>query len=653
MFKRLQTPGKIGNLQVKNRMIMAPMAMQEPDKDGVISDRMIEYYVERARGGVGLITTVGLFVTPSEESIPGIWDDKFIPGIKRLVDAVHKAGSKIAVQLATSGGRVDFTHPNAASDMPGDIPRGTWDYLKAPYKKPKILNTAELDEWVERHTAAAMRAQEAGADAIQVHGAGPYLVADLLSPWINTRTDKYGGNFESRAKYCVDLVKMARKRLGKDFPIIYKFTADQRVDGGFTLSDGLVLAQMIEEAGADALDVVSGAFSSTCWYIPTQAHPEACNRQMSAAIKGGVNIPVFLGGKIGDPFLAEEILERGDADFISLGRPLIADPEFPNKALKGRVEDIRKCLFCHVCFQRVIWSMDDLLGRSGGRCTVNPRAGRESVVKAPISAKSVKKVLVIGGGPAGMEAARTASIRGHDVTLWEKSDKLGGLLNVAVIPPHKKDLSNLLEWDLNQLKKLPVTIELKREATPVMVASFAPDVVIVATGSTPLTPDIPGLEENKTSKVVTALDVLEGKKEVGEWVVVLGGELVGCETAEYLADRGKKVIITRRSDLMAVDVPGCTRTLLLRRLEEKGVIMMPRVNYEEITQAGLVVSSGESRRTLLKADSIVLAVGASPNNYLYHQLKGRVSECYAVGDCVSPRHLLEAIEEGADVASKI
>jgi 2,4-dienoyl-CoA reductase-like NADH-dependent reductase (Old Yellow Enzyme family)/thioredoxin reductase len=653
MFKRLQTPGKIGSLQIKNRMIMAPMAMQEPDKDGVVSDRMIEYFVERAKGGVGLITTVGFFVTPSAESIPSIWDDRFIPGLKKMIDAIHKAGSKVALQLATSGGRVDFAHPNAASDMPGEIPRGTWDYLKAPYRKPKIVTTAELDEWIEKHTTAAVRAKKSGADAIQIHGAGPYLVADLTSPWINTRTDKYGGDFEGRAKFCVDLVKTSRAALGKDFPIIYKFTADQRLDGGFALSDGILMAQMIEEAGANAIDVVSGAFNSTCWYIPTQAHPIACNRQLSAAIKGAVNIPVFLGGKIGDPFLAEEILERGDADFISLGRPLIADPDFPNKALEGRVEDIRKCLFCHVCFQRVIWSMDNLLGRSGGRCTVNPRAGRESIIKVAKPAKSIKKVLVIGGGPAGMEAAKTTALRGHKVTLWEKSDKLGGLLNVAIIPPHKQDLNNLLEYNLSQLKKLPVNIELGKEATPAMVAGFAPDVVIVATGSTPFTPKIPGLEENRVSKVVTAIDVLEGKKEIGEWIVVIGGELVGCETAEYLADRGKKVIITRRSDLMAIDVPGCTRAMLLRRLEDKGVLMMPRVKYEAITQAGLLISSGGSRKTLLRADTIVLAAGSNPNDDLYKIIKDKVRECYAIGDCMKPRHILEAVDEGMDVGSKI
>jgi 2,4-dienoyl-CoA reductase-like NADH-dependent reductase (Old Yellow Enzyme family)/thioredoxin reductase len=653
MFKRLQTPGKIGSLQIKNRMIMAPMAMQEPDKNGVVSDRMIEYFVERARGGVGLITTVGFFVTPSAESVPSIWDDRFIPGLKRMIDAIHKAGSKVAVQLATSGGRVDFAHPNAASDMPGEIPRGTWDYLKAPYRKPKIVTTAELDEWIEKHTAAAVRAQKAGADAIQIHGAGPYLVADLVSPWINTRTDKYGGDFKGRAKYCVDLVRTSRTALGRDFPIIYKFSADQRLDGGFALSDGVLMAQMIEEAGANALDVVSGAFSSTCWYIPTQAHPDACNRQMSSAIKGAVHIPVFLGGKIDNPFLAEEILERGDADFISLGRPLIADPEFPNKVLEGQVEDIRKCLFCHVCFQRVIWSMDDLLGRSGGRCTVNPRAGRESIVKTVKPARSKKKVLVIGGGPAGMEAARNAAIRGHQVTLWEKSNKLGGLLNLAMIPPYKETLNNLLEWDLTQLRKLPVIVELRREGNAASVGAFAPDVVIVATGSTPLTPDILGLEENRASKVVTALDVLEGKKSVGEWVVVIGGELVGCETAEFLADRGKKVVITRRGDLMAVDVPGCTRALLLRRLVEKGVILMPKVKYEEITQAGLMISSGGSHKTLLRADTIILAAGSNPNNDLFKTLKGQVPECYAIGDCVKPRHILEAVEEGMDVALKI
>jgi 2,4-dienoyl-CoA reductase-like NADH-dependent reductase (Old Yellow Enzyme family)/thioredoxin reductase len=652
MFKQLFGSGSIGKLQLKNRMIMAPMAMQEPDENGMVSERIINYYRARAVGGVGLIITVAFFVNPMARGNLGIWDDKFIPGLKRLVDTIHKAGSKIAIQIGTSGGRTDFTETCAASEIPVDIPRGTYESLYAPYRKPKVVTATELDEWIEKHTAGAKRIQEAGADAIQVHGGATYLIADLLSPLVNNRTDKYGGDFKGRAKFCVDLVKKAREKLGKDYPIIYKLTADQRMDGGFALSDAVLLAQMIEEAGADALDVVSGSFSGLCWNIPTQAHPPGCNRLLSAAIKRAVNIPVSVGGKIGDPFLAEEILERGEADFITLGRPLIADPDFPRKSLRGQVEDIRKCIYCHSCFQRVILSKENYFGRSGGRCTVNSRVGREDQPEIK-PARRAKKVLVIGGGPAGMEAARIAAIRGHEVTLWEKAGRLGGLLNLAILPPHKQDLGGLLEYDLNQLRKLPVIVELRREASPAMVTGLEPQVVIVATGSHPLIPEIPGLEENRESKVITALDVLEGKKKTGETVVVLGGELVGCETAEFLADRGRKVIITRRGDLMAVDVPGCTRVLLLRRLDEKGVIMMPRVKYEEITQAGLVVSSGKGKRTLLKADSIVLAAGAVSNSDLFKELSGRVPECFAVGDCVSPRHILEAIEEATEVASKI
>jgi NADPH-dependent 2,4-dienoyl-CoA reductase/sulfur reductase-like enzyme len=391
--------------------------------------------------------------------------------------------------------------------------------------------------------------------------------------------------------------------------------------------------------------VVSGSHAATEWSVPPNTIPAGCNVDLAAEVKSKVKIPVMVVGKINDPFLAERILEQGKSDFITLGRALVADPELPKKVREARTEEIRHCLACNLCHENVVVKGLPLV------CAVNPEVGRErewTITRVD----RMKKVLVIGGGPGGMEAARVSALRGHMVTLWEKQGKIGGQLNLATIPPHKESLKEFLGYLTSRIQKSGVAIELNKEATVDSVVGFAPDAVIVANGSRPMLPEIPGIREQKT-KVLFAQEVLNGNKEAGPKVVIIGGELVGCETGDFLTEKGKKVTMTSLLKEIATNLPPINRSHLLRRLEEKGVTMLPNVGYDLITEDGVIITTAKGEKRLLKADSIVLCAGLVPEKRLFESLLGKVKECYAVGDCVQPRRILEAIQEAADIARKI
>jgi len=641
-FRRLFEVGQIGNLELKNRMVMSPMVTCFAGDKGEVTQRMVDYYAERACGEVGLIVIEATYYSAGRH--PGrlsIHDDEFIPGLRRLLNTIHEADCKAAVEINPSQGRKDAVQPVCASDVP--ISR----YIPAPRgdKKPKVLTIEEIKWLVKEFGNAARRIKEIGFDALMVHGAGPYLITEFLSPLTNKRTDEFGGDIKGRAKLAIELLQSARREVGDDFPIIFRLSVDQRVMGGLSINDALIVCQMLEKAGCSAIDVVSGSHAATEWSVPPNTIPAGCNVDLAAEVKSKVKIPVMVVGKINDPFLAERILEQGKADFITLGRALVADPELPKKAQEARTEEIRHCLACNICHENVVVKGVSL------KCTVNPEVGREREWRITRVDK-IKKVLVIGGGPGGMEAARISALRGHTVTLWEKREELGGQLNIAALPPHKESLKELLSYLTVQIQKLGVAIELNKEATVESVIGFTPDAVIVANGSRPMFPEISGIIEQKT-RVLFAQEVLNGNKEVGPTVVIIGGELVGCETGDFLTEKGKKVTITSLLPEIATNFPVINRSSLLRRLEEKGVTMLPNVEYDLITEDGVIITTAKGEKKLLKADSIVLCAGLVPENQLFQSLLGKVKECYAVGDCVQPRRILEAIEEAADIARKI
>lgn len=488
--------------------------------------------------------------------------------------------------------------------------------------------------------------KEAGFDAVEVHGGHGYLISQFLSPLTNRRIDEYGGSVERRARFACEVLERMREKVGPDFPVILRVSGSDFVPGGITIEDCARQAPLFVEAGADAIDVSASEQASIQWQYPTFLFPAGVLVPLAEAIKKAVKVPVITIGKIGDPFLAEEILSQGKADFIAMGRALRANPEFPNKAKAGRFDDIRRCIYCLHCLHFPIPHYRPLHHILS--CTMNPAIMREEEFAVEPS-PSPKKIMVVGGGPAGMEAARTLAERGHQVTLYEQTDELGGQWRIACHQEQKKeDFPHLLEYQIRGLERAKVRIQMNTEVTPDLVKEAKPDAVVVATGAKPKSLDVPGVEKKH---VVQAVDVIMGKAEVGDSVVVIGGRYVGMELADQLADQGKKVsLVTRRA--LGREVERCVYLTLRNRLIEKGVHLYPHCPVAEILDDGVYIIF-ERDLVFLKADTVVLAVGVKSENQLVEVLKDAVPELYTVGDCVEPRDIMEAINEAAEVARKI
>ncbi|MDY6835429.1 MAG: FAD-dependent oxidoreductase, partial [Chloroflexota bacterium] len=566
---KLFQPGRIGNLEIMNRIAMAPMLpFGLLEMDGSVAQRCIDYYEARAKGQVGLIIT-GAFIPCLDIEMKGMKDSgvtplpradvkHVIPRMKMLADAVHAYGSKIAIQLTCGTGRVAFplilqfmgSKPVAPSVVP---------YVWDTNVMTRALEVEEIETLIRSFGEAAEILKSAGIDAIELHGHEGYLMDQFMTSLWNKRTDKYGGDLEGRLTFPLEILKQIKDRAGKDYPVIYRYAADHYIEGGRRIAESQEMAKRFEQAGMDALHVDAGCYDDWYWPHPPNYQPPGCMIDMAEAIKKVVNIPVITVGRLGYPDLAEQVLQEGKADFIALGRPLLADADWPVKAQKGEVIEIRPCIGDH----------DGCMGAAGGfiSCTVNPACGKEKEYEIK-PAETKKSVLVIGGGVAGMEAATVAALRGHDVTLCEKTSTLGGHLVAGSVPKFKDDLRLLREYYAHQLEKLNVKVNLNKEVTLGFVEDMKPNVAIVAAGSYPCIPNIPGIDKGS---VVTAIDALLGRKEVGDRVLVAGGGLVGCETALHLAQMGKRVTITEMMEEIIPDVFEANKQHLLKLLAENGV----------------------------------------------------------------------------------
>ena len=642
---RLFEPGKIGRLSIKNRIVMAPMgigALAEPD--GRLSQRAIDYYVARARGGVGLIIT-GLTCVDAEiekKTEDGLGmlaradSPIHINRFAELADAVHDYGTKLCVQLTAGMGRVAY----------GDILRK--GHAVAPSASPcfwnprvtaRELTTEEVEKLVQAFAQAAVFLGVAGVDAIELHGHEGYLLDQFQSALWNERADKYGRDLEGRLRFPLEVIETIKSRLGCDLPLIYRYGIVHHVEGGRGIDESLEMARRFEEAGVDALHVDAGCYEAWYWAHPPVYQSPGCLTDMAERARKAVNIPVIAVGKLGYPDIAEKVLQEGKADFVCLGRALLADPEWPLKVKEGRSDDIRPCIGDHTgCLSRVF--QGKYLS-----CAVNPATGMERELTVG-PAQEPRSVLIIGGGPAGMQAALVAAQRGHQVSLWEKNDHLGGNLIPASVPEFKKDLRDLIKYLSTQVKKLGVDLTLGREASLELVQEAKPDVVIVATGATPIMLQIPGV---KKDSVLAAVDLLLGKRESGEKVLVLGGGLIGCETAAYLAQAGKKVTVVEILERIFRGENRANQQQMLKMLVDGNVNVLTSSRVLEIKD-GRAIIDHDGRQEGLEADTIVVAIGLEARSGLHNELNGKVPEVYAIGDCVKPRRVLDAIWEGFRIA---
>ncbi len=645
-LEKLLEPGEIAGMKLKNRLVMAPMATTLASDRGEVTQRMIEYYRARARGGVGMIiievvmadTTIGNGLRILVRCLD-MEHSSHIGMFHELVEAIHDYGAKVAVQLSAGGGSsVNLetaptgAQPASCSPIPSEM---------APHIVPRELTISEIEYLIEAQAKAAARIKDAGADAIEMHAHGSYLMAQFMSPLTNRRADKYGGNLDGRLRFALESLKAIKSSVGNDFPLLFRYSVDEYVEGGRGLEESQVVAKRLEQAGIHALDVSAGThffMKSSPWFIPPLRIPKGSWIHLSEGIKNTVNIPVILAGRLGDPYLAAKVLEDGKADFISMARPLLCDPDLPKKIAAGYPEDIRRCISCNEgCLD--LWKYR--------RCVLNPLAGRELTYKDPDKADKKKKVMIIGAGPGGMEAARVAALRGHDVVLYEKTKQLGGgQLRLTMVPPNKEELSNIIKFYEAQFKKLDsITLKLGTEATASLVKQEKADAVIIATGSEALIPKIAGVDK---ANVFTARAILGGKIKVGKTVVIIGFGMVGCETADFLSEQGKDIsLIDIKDDSeVADDVEMASRLCLLDNLEKKNVRITGSRAVTEITDDGVVTFDFQGNKEVYKADTVVIATGSKPVNKLVPQIANLVKEYYIIGDAKEPRKIIDAIWEG-------
>ncbi len=643
-YRKLFEPGTIGNVQLKNRLIMAPMGIRGlVEVDGSLSQRAIDYYEERARGGVGLIVTGIAFACTKFDPywIEGkyfpfhrIDSPMVLPRLNQLAERLHDYDCKLCIQMSPGHGRVarlgwmQSGQPISASAL-----SCYWE----PSLTTRALTTKETEELVSSFGPAARFAQIAGVDAIQLHCHEGYLADQFMTSLWNKRTDKYGGaTVRERMTFVLEIIEQIQHSIQTAIPIVFRMALTHRLPGGRTEEEGLEICQILEEAGVAAIEVDSGAYENWYWPHPPVYQPPACNLDMAAKAKKVVKrIPVICVGKMCYPDIAAKAVEEGKADFVAIGRGLLADPEWPNKTRGGRVQEIRPCIGCQECQGRA--------RRLSITCALNPACGDEKALRL-MPAEKKKRVLVIGGGPAGMEAARVARLRGHQVTLYEKSGQLGGDLIPASVPDFKQDLRLLREWYAREMRRLGVSVHLNTEATLQSSIEDKPDVVFLAVGAAPKIPQIPGVD---SAKVATAVDVLNGKADVGRSVLIVGGGVIGCELAVHLAKKGKKASIIEVLPQVLNDIVHihAGREMLLKMLEDNKVHIYTNTTVDSIAESGVTVIDKDFRKRDIKTDSVVIAIGfTSHGDDLWKGLsESSIEEAYRIGSCANPGRIIDAV----------
>ncbi|WP_421742981.1 FAD-dependent oxidoreductase [Cellulomonas sp.] len=631
-FAHVIAPGRIGALELANRVIMPPMGTSLSDADGHFSDRQVAWYAERAGTGAGLVVTELTAVSRDLELTAGLAhadSDAAIPALTRLADAVHAKGGRLGVQLTAGMGRNNPAYtaeqpPVSASDNPNFFD---------PTVLCRPLTTDEVRALVGRFAEAAVRCAAAGVDMVDLHGHTGYLIDQFLGPQWNRRTDVYGGSVTNRARFATEIIQ-AIKAAVPDLPISFRLSVSNKMPGSRDVAEAQQVARLLEAAGLDLLMVDDGAYDAMDWVFPPYYLGDACMVPSARDMKAVVSIPVMAVGNL-TPENAEGVLAAGDADFVGIGRGLIADPEWVTKLADGRRDDIRPCIRCNQLCIGAIFT-----GATIG-CAVNPTAGYE-LERALVPAAVPKRIAVVGGGPAGLEAARVAALRGHAVDVYEKAERLGGVLLPAATPEFKKELRAMIGWWERQIADLPVTVHLGTEILADDTRLAGADEVVVATGADPFVLPIPGVDGEN---VLEVLDAHLHRDRVGSRVVVAGGGLSGADLALELAEAGHEVTIVEMADAIAADLLFINAISLLRSLTDARVQVLTGHRVTEIDEKGLT-AVGPEGEVHVDADTVVTAFGVRPAHRLADALAASGLNVHAIGDCVLPAKVGEAINAG-------
>ena len=631
MLSHLFRPFWIHGKEVKNRCVSPALVVNYCNEDGTCTERFTAYHEAKAKGGFGMIITEDFAVTPGGKGfayIPGLWSDDQIPGFKEFTERIHKYKTVLIAQLYHAGRQT-------TSAVAGQIP---WAPSAIPdpicKEMPKEMTIEEIRQTVSLFGDSARRAKKAGFDGVEIHGAHGYLIAQFMSPYSNKRTDLYGGPLQNRIRFALEIIEDIRKKCGSDFIIGYRISADEFVTGGITLEDTKVILPYLEQAGISYVHVTAGVYRSLNRIMPSMYCPHGWIANFAAEVKKITKRPVISVGRYNDPRIAESVIASGKADFISFGRQGLADPETPKKAKEGRFDDIRTCIGClHGC-------LGNLLQNIPGECILNPTLGFEGEIKEEKAARP-KKVMVIGAGPGGLEAAVSAAQCGHLVTVYEKERWAGGQFRLGSVPPGKGEIASFICWQMHELEKQKVPVFLETEVTKELVEQERPDVIIAATGAKPVIPPIPGVEREF---VVTAQDVLGGKVNIGSRVVVIGGGCVGAETANYLVSNMKKVTLIEQLPEIASDEVLVPRWDLLADLEKNKVDICTETRVKEIKDGAVMLSGKQSGEIL--ADTVVLSVGSRPETALAKELKERGYDVRVIGDAAGVGLAGAAIKQG-------
>ncbi|MCM2318301.1 MAG: FAD-dependent oxidoreductase [Pseudomonas sp.] len=699
-YNHLLAPGRIGKLELRNRIVMAPMGSNFAEADGHCGERIQAYYEARAAGGAGLlIMGVCSIAYPAGTAEPyqvGVSSDEFIPGLAELARRVHQHGAKVAMQLQHAGkvavrdmaeGRpiwVPSIPPQTKTNMMAALtPEELASFVSSAKRREggaqiRVMDKADIAQMVEWFAAAAERAQRAGFDGVEIHAAHNYIIAGFLSAYYNQRDDEYGGPLENRARLLMEVLAAVRARVGRDFPVWLRLDAyELRTPGGITLEDAKTVAVMAEGAGADAVSV--SAYAAVTEGVAFTEAPlvqqPAGFLDWAAAIRKEVDIPVIAVGRV-EPEVGDQGIARGQFDFVAMARKLLADPELPNKLIAGRPQDIRPCIYCYVCVSQIFINQRV-------KCAVNPRTGHEADIVISPAARP-RHVVVVGGGPAGMEAARVAAQRGHRVTLLERSDRLGGTLFFAALayPENGRLLDNLV----HQVRNLPIEIRFNSEATPELLRELNADAVLVASGARRAAPDIPGAEQDhvwsgdelrrlltgdradeiakrklslaqrammKAGSLVGVTDSTAAMQKLshvwmplGKRVVIVGGGLVGLELAEFLIERGREVCVLESGPSLGRELAIVRRWRVLHGIQHHGGQLLTGVQVSSIGRNKVSYVTAEGATVEVPADSVVLASGAEPDDSLARSLTASGLPVSRIGDCEQLGYIEGAIRSG-------